>query len=855
MAPFANPLRHIFGRSQPPATATTDSIAPFDGMSDGHIRAQQMHRSTPLQQDNSSDTATVKGSAPPLAGQYEVIGRGQAHQPSVAHLHSQLSQQFAVQQGEDGRNHMQSTMHSTREPGHGDNDHWDESAPQMPSRTATAQPPEASSYRSHIDKYPHATHFQNTATHASAGLQVKQEPAVYEHYDHDIFAEFTNEEFHDENARMSAETQQASECAEHTASDAPWIKQEPISEGLLSVDAAERARTVTSTITAGRNTVEDVAAMPNQQPEASAVVAPHPALEISVSTSSVRSEPGHSQSQGSFGLDTRAEGSQQQHSFEQGAQDPQQSAIDSQAPPSGDKSLRSPSVDSVSGFQRHSSEDTAVSLSGMDLAANARLIEQQWRERHKLLGMGPLTPEAVHASPILLHGPRPSEEQYGQSIMQPVSANHPPYSLPSYQTQPANRVQRSSACPYNLSPQHPIDPLGLQHGQAHSRWMPPSFALSQSMLQAPLPSHQPVQGPFPYGSTHHQRITELQEEEDAEASDDDEPLATRAPRHRSTTASPVPANAQLPNNSGSNSEPTTPTPKLNVSSVKQDPIIELSDDDEESVEAISWKLPDFEVTYHPPATDKDLPMAKVSILGHPKNLVRSEVALTEDHAHHEMELFLNVFLPAQQALQTPDPEPAHAVINFHTISVMVLEAFVQYEIGDEIGRGYGFHGGNIGNQTLRPSPSCSDSEPTRTHSAKDADVDEIFFAVIDRWRAGLISGKGTLKLIRGCQEFCDIALDVIHYVKEHGLSQPESKKRKKRSDAGVARGPRGGAKEKETKGKATAKRKADAVENKTPAKRAAKVNELQGRKKAKTEVKKTKPKAKSSGVTVIKGKK
>ncbi len=105
------------------------------------------------------------------------------------------------------------------------------------------------------------------------------------------------------------------------------------------------------------------------------------------------------------------------------------------------------------------------------------------------------------------------------------------------------------------------------------------------------------------------------------------------------------------------------------------------------------------------------------------------------------------------------------------------------------------------------------------------------------------------------QEFCDVALDVIHYVKEHGVLQPEPKKRRVRSDKGVARGPRSGAKEVEMKDKTGGgKRKADVMAGKAPAKKGTtKVNEVQPRKKAKGDPKKAKPKAgngKSGGVVV-----
>jgi hypothetical protein len=267
--------------------------------------------------------------------------------------------------------------------------------------------------------------------------------------------------------------------------------------------------------------------------------------------------------------------------------------------------------------------------------------------------------------------------------------------------------------------------------------------------------------------------------------------------------------------------------------VSADPVIgeDLEDQIDDDAEPISWKLPSFEITYHSPEKPNENHGVTVSI----PNLVREHVALTDDHHQQEMQLFLEVFLPAQRALQTPDPEPAHAVINFHTISVMVLEAFVQWEIGDELGRGYGFHGGNT---AMRPPPEGKeDDEPERIRSATDADVDEIFFTVVDRWRAGMLSNKGTFKLIRGCQEFCDIALDIIHFVKEHGLLTPEPKKRKERSDKGMVRSSKDGAEG--SKGK----RKKDA----------GKVNNVPSRKKPKTEGKKpvAKPKKKEKATISV----
>jgi hypothetical protein len=848
MALFANSLRNLLGRNKPSASSNLTPIPRFDGMSDSF--PEQMHRNASLDRADDSGLTIEDGSAPPLLGHHEVAAQIHAYEPAVSHQYGQPNQQFAVQKGREHLNNMYGNTPPPQELGNGGgNVQYDEWRRQMPSRTAAAQFSEAPQYPAHIDDNLNAPQLPDIVSNASADIRVKQEPTMHEQDDRDIFADFTNQDYHDDDAQTSAEAGQNSGSANHTASHPSSIKQEPGYESLPSAKIAEQAVAVDPIITP--------TVITQQTQEAPIRFDPNINHENVVTTSSVRSEPVHLQPQASIGPATHPNSAQQQYSFEQYARDPDQSVLHSQLQPSNNKILRSHSVDSVIAAQRHSSEETASSPGTINLSAHPQHFAQQWQQRQRLSPMSGLTADAVHANPRLLHSPLSTRDQ---DIPQPFPANQ----LPStYQSLPIHEQQRSSTS-YDSNPQHPTHCMATQHGQSQPSWMTPGWSFDSMIPHAP-PCGQPIaQGLPPHDSVISQRTARTQDKEALEISDDDEPLATRVQRHRSNTTSPMPANVQCPSNSSLRLECGADVPKSAVSNVKQNSVIELSDneDDDEIREAISWKLPDFEVTYHAPATPNDLPMAKVSILGSKKNLVRSEVALTEDHAHHEMELFLNVFLPAQQALQTADPEPAHAVINFHTISVMVLEAFVQYEIGDEMGRGYGFHGGNIDNQALRPSPSSSDDEPTRTRSAKDADVDEIFFAVIDRWRAGLMSGKGTLKLIRGCQEFCEIALDIIHYVKAHGLSQPEPKKRKERSDKGVKRGPKGDAKEAETKGKITGKRKADAVEGKAPAKKG-KVNELTGRKKAKTEVnktktdvKKTKPKVKSTpGVTVLKGNK
>ncbi|EMD67303.1 hypothetical protein GGP41_007216 [Bipolaris sorokiniana] len=243
--------------------------------------------------------------------------------------------------------------------------------------------------------------------------------------------------------------------------------------------------------------------------------------------------------------------------------------------------------------------------------------------------------------------------------------------------------------------------------------------------------------------------SEAPEEETKEetSSDDDEPLKTRLARHPSKAPSPHPPN-------------TSP---------------------------INWKLPDYDIQFSPsppPASSsssklkatKDsssLPVAKISLPG----LIREPLVLSPDHTAQELHLLTHIFLPAQQALATPDPEPALAVLNFHSIAMMVVEAYVQFEIGDEMGRS--------GPAYLPPHDSASDEgergkekgkakrkeekDYVRIRCARNANVDDIFFAVIDRWRAGLESNKQSFKLIRGIQEFVDVALDVIFWIKENGL--------------------------------------------------------------------------------------
>jgi hypothetical protein len=342
--------------------------------------------------------------------------------------------------------------------------------------------------------------------------------------------------------------------------------------------------------------------------------------------------------------------------------------------------------------------------------------------------------------------------------------------------------------------------------------------------------------------------------DDGDASDDDEPLQSRVKCHPSVTSSRDSVIGMSPlltasdriarhprQNNDSDVEFVTSTSESKDAALKADqnqvhksqpasvPANNASTS-LENVEEIDWTLPQYEVQRQPLAKGEDIPSAKVSLPG----LVREEILLSPDHADEEVHLLMNIFIPNQRALPNPDPEPAIALLNFHTIAVMVIEAYVQYEIGDEFGTGRGhFH----------TEHNRGDAEYERMRDAVDADTNEIFFAVVDRYRAGLESKKKPLQLIRGTQEFCDLALDLIFYIKDHGLLRPEPKSKAARADKGVKRGPRVGAKAEEAKGKG--------IKRGTTAN----PNEVQPRKKAKTvpvlEVKKKKSRPKTSGITVL----
>lgn len=848
--------------------STSNPIATLDGM-DEHTGTQQTHAAHPQLQVND---LPISEDLPPTDRQCQATNGGHAPHHSNQQQCGQPTQQLDAYQNVYGQYQSRDFSQTTQDL-ESSVQHYN-SARQSASRTATARPSDAPRAPDHVQ----ARHLSDILGATNPETQVKQEPANEEHNGHDIFAEFTNEDYHvDNNGAGDDNHQQGLDNSDSSATQppaaTPLIKPEPEPEAQLLSDATtSSAPTGLVGPTNHGTTAAPVATQHTQA--ASSIERPatfSPLNGVPVTPSDAMRTPYSAEVHHDLVNQDAACNPEihqttvnpvfnSQHSAEKYAQVLEQPGPVSQAPSAAHVSFRSPSADSVIVPSRRNSKETTFSPSSFDLESNQHMLAQQFAKRQQLFDMDALNAEAVQANPRLLHGPSPTQQGQGRSVPMPPAEMF--FGQPGGHLAPNGSslgyAQHTDVPSGRSNIFHRGHMQGLSYPPARQTDAPYPVEMSYGFTSNVGAPHAPMNGfaptqryPVP-GSYIQPRVTEVKEEDGFEASDDDEPLSTRVPRHRSITASPTSSAAVIqPMRPSDNEAASKKAAKVDTSGPKQDSVIELSDDDGEAAEPISWKLPDFEATYYPPTKEDGMPTSKVSIPG----LVREEVALTEDHAEQEMQLFLNVFLPIQQGLQAPDPEPAHAVLNFHTISVIVIETFEQYEIGDEMGRGYGFHGGNITGQIRRPSPASADEELVRTRSAKDADVDEIFFAVVDRWRAGLISGKETFKRIRGCQEFCDIALDIIHYVKKHGLLQPEPKKRRVRSDKGVTRGPRGGAKEAEAKGKVTAKRKADAVDGKAVAKKGTKAGKptvLESRKKAKIETKKAKPKAsKSGGVTVV----
>lgn len=169
----------------------------------------------------------------------------------------------------------------------------------------------------------------------------------------------------------------------------------------------------------------------------------------------------------------------------------------------------------------------------------------------------------------------------------------------------------------------------------------------------------------------------------------------------------------------------------------------------------------FEAFLLPLDPQTDYPVAKVSLPG----IVRHEIYLSPDHYIQEFHLIQHVFLPSEQKLHNPAirPDPNDqklSLLNFHTIACLVIGVHETMEHEDGI----------------RP---------------EDADTDEVFFAALDNWRVGRQADRSNYLAVRGIQEFVDVALDVIFYLKQHGFVDGGKKKvRAERSDKGVKRGPR-----------------------------------------------------------------
>ncbi|USP73030.1 hypothetical protein yc1106_00304 [Curvularia clavata] len=375
----------------------------------------------------------------------------------------------------------------------------------------------------------------------------------------------------------------------------------------------------------------------------------------------------------------------------------------------------------------------------------------------------------------------------------------------------------------NNSSHWPESQSGSSQSQMVLRELLASFpAQGQEAVSTSIGVNQQTPGP---STAPDQSKTQQQDSE--EDSNDKEPLITQTEPRPSITSQT--SNPDQP----SASQPCTPP--IGITSSPPAPTID-------------WKLPQYDCHVDPTPADPNQPVAKVSLPG----LVREEVLLSPDHADQEIHLLLNVFLPGQRALTTPDAKPATAVLNFHTIALMVIEAYVQYEIGDELGRR---------NPYYAPSNEDrvgSDAEYERIRDARSADEDEIFFAVMDRWRAGRESGKQSVGLIRGIQEFCDVALDVIYYIKEHGLLGSEGRQEQEGEGEGEEQEEEVKSKGK-GKGKAAVKEEGVAVLKAKPkGKRAAATEKTEtgARKKGKAAVKKEEPKKRgrkpAGGITVVK---
>lgn len=243
-----------------------------------------------------------------------------------------------------------------------------------------------------------------------------------------------------------------------------------------------------------------------------------------------------------------------------------------------------------------------------------------------------------------------------------------------------------------------------------------------------------------------------------EDSEDDIPLIQRVrpqSRKQSQITDSVPGRPSMLHNPSKGPASAIPS-SINNGTLVQDSTAGPSNN-------ISWKLPTYEAIQE--TTIEGYPMAKISIPG----LIRHEIILSFDHADFEFRILYFLFLPYYKSLiascpsgHSPALDPKLTLLNFHTITLLIINVFAN----------------------IREDKGLS---------ARDSDADEVFFAAIDNWRIGREGKRENYECVRGIQEFCDIALDVIFWIKEHGMPEPEGKgtrKRAVRSDKGVKRGSR-----------------------------------------------------------------
>lgn len=496
------------------------------------------------------------------------------------------------------------------------------------------------------------------------------------------------------------------------------------------------------------------------------------------------------------------------------------------------------------GQQQPSQAFDARTFPGMQ---DPRSFQQHGMQQHP--GFQQVGQQAHQGANNFVQGPSPMSP-----FFQGVPQNHPQYAAhrqhmmgfqsPSYAMQPNG--QNSPMTAYD---QFPGSPYATQA-------RPSALAL---LNQRP-PASAPV---APRPDARQQSLRRSTAVQEFDSSEDDEPLRKRIAHHpsppsdsvigRSSSSQVAAKKGKQRKDQGKESEvefvaskPTmgskttkekkaVPTQGLVPSTAKD--VGPVPQGSPSSAGSIDWTLPRYEAQFEPGATKNDPTVAKVSIPG----MVREEIFLSPDHAEQETHLLLHIFLPNQQRLETPDTHPAIAVLNFHTVAVMVIEAFVQFEIGDEFGLGRGHWHNDHDEDGV--------AEYQRVRDAKDADPDDIFFAVIDRWRAGLESNKQPSKLIRGSQEFCDIALDIIYYIRENGLLK--ERQRAVRSDKGANRGAKKAEEQEQSEDEDTPMKGTKRGAGKFHKPKVTKKAKVQPKPKTPTKPKPRKSRAKGAAVTVI----